>query len=121
ISSKTPFNMWGVFLAAQAVPTCGHMYSVPSALVECGHNVEVERIADSTGLFRAVEYAHSSRGSRQEPGQLGDGEGTVQTDLEQADLLAAPIHLLDGFLGGAYARSHQDDHAFCVGCTLVFD
>src|SRR5450432_1244653 len=111
-------HAWGEFFAPQAV-TCRRDEHFPSStFVERRDDVEVERIADGTGLLGAIEHAHPGCRRRQQAGQLSSGEWTVQADLEQADLLAVPVHLLDGFLGGADSRSHQDDDAFGVGSTL---
>jgi len=73
----------------------------PSTFIERSDNVEVQRVADGTWLLGAIKHAHPTRRSGQEPGQLGSRERTIKADLDQADLLASPVHLLNGFLGGA--------------------
>ena len=49
------------------------------------------------------------------------GEGTIQVDLDHADLLAALGEVIDDLVQGLADGAHGDDHALGVGCAVVVE
>ena len=88
---------------------------------QSGHNVHVQRLAQRAGLLRAVEDCDLLGGSRDSRNQLVCAERTVQADLDQADLLAVRVHVVDDFLSNVVDGTHRDDDAVSVGSAVVVE
>ena len=104
----------GEFLAGKPVTTGddlgiqGSETLIPG-FAQGGDDVEVERIAGRAGFLHAFQDGEFFRGLGQGIDEVLDGEGTIQANLEHADLLAlglSPFHILVGHIG---AGAH-DDH-----------
>ena len=89
--------------------------------VEAVFYVEVQRFAVSTRFFRTVQYGNLL-------GCLGNGgkevlgrERTIQVDGNQTYLFAIGNEVVDSFAGSFCYRTHGDDNAFCIFCTIVIE
>ena len=84
-------------------------------------DVEVERLADRAGLLGPVEDGDLLGRGGQGGGQGGRVEGPVEADLDQAELGAARVEVVDGLLGRLGARAHHDDDLLGVGGAEVVE
>ena len=105
-------------LAAQTV-AAAHRLDGPARFGERRADVEVERLAQATGLLGTVEHGQLLAGSGDRAHEILDGEGTVQTHLDHADFLALCREVVDGLLNGLRAAAHDDDHAVGVRSSVV--
>ena len=110
----------GGVLGAQAVATAHDGEVAHAGLVEGGDDVLVQGLADGAGLLGAVEDGDLLDALGERLDEVLDGPGTVQTDLDQADLLAVRVEVVDGLLEGVAEGAHADHDAVGVlGAVVV--
>jgi len=89
--------------------------------VEAVFYIEVQRFAVSTRFLRTVEYGNLlgsfGNGSQEVLGR----ERTIQVNGNQTNLFAVGNEVVDGFTGSFRYRTHSDDYAFCIFCTVVIE
>ena len=108
-------------LAAEAVTAARDVDVGLAGLVEGGHDVLVQRLANGARLLRAVHDGDLLDRLGQDVDEVLDGERAVQTDLDQADLLAVGVEVVDDLLENVAERAHADDHAVGVGGAVVVE
>ena len=84
-------------------------------------DVEVERLADRAGLLGPVEDGDLFGRGGQGRGEGGRVEGAVEADLDQTELGAAGVEVVDRLLGRLRARAHHDDDLVGVGGAEVIE
>ena len=111
----------GGVLGTETIAACEYLYARELGVIESSENVEVEGLADGAGLLGSVENGDSLDGL----GQLGNhilaDEGTIQSDLEQTDLLACGVEVVNNFLCAVADGTHRNDHVLCVSSAVVVE
>ena len=95
--------------------------SLHAGVGKCGDNVHVEGLAEGAGLLGAVENGDLLGGCRDGRDQLVGTERTIQTDLDDTDLLAVRVHVVDDFLCHIADGAHGDDDAVGIGRAIVVE
>ena len=111
----------GGVLGGQAVAAADDRDVVPACLIEGGHDVEVYRLADRTGLLAAVENSDLLDRSRDCRREMLDRERAVQVDLHHADLAALRVQIVNSLLDRLGSRAHNDDDFLCVRRAVVVE
>ena len=106
-------------LRAKAVAAAGDNLIGDAGICQCGDNVKVERLALRAGLLGTVKHGDLLGRSRDRSKQLVRAERTVQTNLNQADLAAVCIHIINNFLGNVADRTHRNDDTVRIGSAVV--
>ena len=84
-------------------------------------DVQVQRLALCAGPLGAVEDRDLLAGGGDGGQELVRAEGTVQSDLHEADLLTLGAEVVDDFLGHVADGAHGDDDAVGVGSAVVVE
>ena len=108
-------------LGAQAVTAADHDAVGDAGLVQGGDDVLVEGLADGAGLLGAVEDGDLLGRLGQHVDEVLDGERTEEVHLDQADLLAIGVEVVDDLLEGVAEGSHADHDAVGVGGAVVVE
>ena len=108
-------------LGAETVAAAGDDDVVAAGIGQRGDDVEVQGLALSTGLFRAVEHSDLLAGRRDGRDELVGAERTVQADLHEADLLAVRVEVVDDFLGHVADGAHGDDDTVSIRGAIVVE
>ena len=108
-------------LAAQAVTAAGQNDIVQASLTQGSGNIQVQGLAQGAGLLGAVQHSHLLGGLGQDLQQSGGHPGTVQTDLDDTDLLAACVQVVDDFVSNVADGAHSHDHTVSIGCAVVVE
>ena len=111
----------GGVLGGQAVAAADDRNVVPACLIEGGHDVEVYRLADRTGLLAAVENGDLLDARRDCSCEMLDRERAVQVNLHHADLAALCVQVIDGLLDCFGSGAHDNDNFLCVRCAVVVE
>ncbi len=106
-------------LGGEAVAAADHGEVRPAA--ERGADVEVERVAGGAHLLGAVEDRDGSDSRRQSRDKPLHIERPVEVDLNEADLLAARVQVIDGLLDAARDGAHRDDDSLGVRGTVIVE
>ena len=89
--------------------------------LESGADVDVEGLAEGTGLLGAVEDADLLHGRRDGIHERFEGEGTVEMDDDGADLLALGDEVVDGLFDGLAGTAHGNDDLLGIGGANVLE
>ena len=68
-------------------------------------NVQIQGLADRAGLLGTVQNGDLLHGLRQHVQQVLGHERTVQVNLDQANLLASGVQVIDNFFDGLAQRN----------------
>ena len=90
-------------------------------LLEGSYYVEVERLAEGSGLLGSVEDGDLLYGRRDSRCECGGYERSVQSYLNQADLSALLCEVVDGLLDGVAYGAHGYDDFLSVGSAVVVE
>ncbi len=85
------------------------------------HDVEVERLANRSGFFRAIENGDLSNAGGEGFHERLHAEGAIQANFQQSDFLAASGEIFDRFVRGFRAGAHHDDDALGIGSADVIE
>ncbi len=88
---------------------------------QSGDDVQVQRLAQGAGLLGAVQDGDLLAVSGRTFSRALEDERTVQTDLDQADLLAVGVQVVDDFLEHVADGAHGHDDAVGIGCAVVVE
>lgn len=105
-------------LAAQTVSAAQH-FRLDLELVKRGDDVEIERLAERARFLGAIQDGDLLGGLGESGDELFRGEGAVQSDFDDAHLLALGVEIIDGLFHGFRAAAHQDDDAVGVLRAVV--
>ena len=94
---------------------------LPLLAVESALHVEVQRLADRAGLFRAVEHRDLFDGLGNVAEEMFERERPVQVNGQQADLFALAVQVIDSFLDDVANRTHGHDDTVGVRRTVVVE
>ena len=108
-------------LAAQAITAADDLDARLASLVESGDDVLVERLADGTRLLGTVHDGDLFDGLGENVDEVLDGERTEQANLDQADLLAVSVEVVDDFLEHVAEGAHAHDDAIGIGSAVVVE
>ena len=89
--------------------------------VEAVFYVEVQRFAIGARFFCTVEYGNLLGSLRNGSKEMLGRERTVQVNGNQTNLFAVGNEVVDSFAGSFRYRTHSDDYAFCIFCTVVIE
>ena len=92
-----------------------------NGLGDGGDHVAIERLARGAGFLGAVQDGNALHGGGQGGDEVLDGEGAEKADLENAQLRAALVQVLDGLLGGFGSGAHEDEDVLGVGGADVIE
>ena len=109
------------FLAAEAVASADDLDAAAARFAERGHDVFIQRFAEGAGLLRAVEDCDLLAGCRDRFEELIRRKRTIQTDLDETELLALAVQIVDGFFRNVRAGTHDDEHLLRIGCADVVE
>ena len=109
-------------LGAEAV-AAAHDLDLPEhpELGQGGDDVLVEGLAHGAGLLGAVHDGDLPDRLGQRGGELLGHEGAVEANLDQADLLAAGVEVVDDLLDHVAEGAHGHDHAVGVRGAVVVE
>ena len=96
-------------LAAETVAAAHDHQVVLAGFAERGADVGVQGLAQGAGLLGAVHDGQLLAGGGDGFEELVRHEGPIQADLDEAQLLALAVQVVDGLLGHVGAAAH-DDH-----------
>ena len=91
-----------------------------AALAERRHDVLIQRFADRTRFFGAIEHRDRSDGRRQRGDEGLDAERAVELDRQHADLRGRSQRVHGG-RHGLGARPHDHDDAIGVGRAVILE
>ena len=95
--------------------------SVHAGVGQRGDDVQIQGLALCAGLLGAVEDGDLLGGGGDGLDQALGLERAVQTDLDQTDLLAVGVEVVDDLLGHVADGAHRDDDAVGVGRAVVVE
>ncbi len=107
-------------LAAEAV-TAAVALDVAARFCEGVNNIEVEGLAERAGLLGAVENGDLLAGCGDRCEELVGCERPVKTDLQNAELLALLVEVVDRFFRNVCAAAHDDEDVLGIGCADVIE
>ena len=108
-------------LGTQTVAAAGDGQAGNAFLGQGAHDVLIQGLAQGAGLLGAVHDGDLLDGLGQGLDELRGNEGTVQADLDQADLFAIGVQVVDDFFGNVAEGAHGDDDAVGIGCAVVVE
>ena len=111
----------GGVLGAETVSAAINLDAGKFGIVESSQNIQIEGFADGTGLLGSVENGDGLDSLGQLGGHVGTNEGTIQSYLEQTDLLAGSVEVINNFLCAVADGTHGNDHVLCVSSAVVVE
>ena len=108
-------------LAAQTVTAAGQNDIVQASLTQGSGNIQVQGLAQRAGLLGAVQHSHLLGGLGQNLQQGSGDPGTVQADLDDTDLLALGVQVVDDLISNVADGTHSHDHTVSIGCAVVVE
>ena len=113
----------GELLRRQPVAPADHLRhgTVGPPAGQPGDDVEVERLADGTGLLGAIEGGDALDGGRERVDQCTGVERAVEPHRHHADALAGRHEGVDRFAHGPRARTHDHHDPGRLGMTVVVE
>ncbi len=111
----------GGVLGTEAVTAADHGDTGLASLVEGGDDILIQGLTDGAGLLGAVHDGDLGAGLGQHVDEVLDRERTEQADLDQADLLAVSVQVVDDLLERVAEGAHADHDAVGVGGAVVVE
>ena len=111
----------GSVLAAQAVTAAGQDDIVQASLTQGSSNIQVQGLAQGAGLLGTIQNCNLLCSLGQDLQQSGGHPGTVQADLDDTDLLALGVQVIDDFVSNVADRAHSDHDTVSIGCAVVVE
>ena len=109
----------GELLGAQAVTAAYYLDVCAAALYQSVYNVLIQRLAQRTGFLGAVQHGDLLYGGGYSLYKSVGRERTVQADLQQTQLVALGVQVIDGLFDYVCAAAHYDDDVLGVRCANV--
>ena len=109
------------FLAAETVASADDLDAAATRFTERGHDVLIQRFAEGAGLLGAVEDCDLLAGCRDRFEELVCRERTVQTDLDETELLALAVQVVDRLFRNVCAAAHDDENFLRIGCADIVE
>ena len=81
----------------------------------------VQGLADGARLLGAIHDGNLLDRAGQNVDEVIDGEGTIEPNLDEANLLAMRVEVIDDLLDDIAEGTHGDDDTVCVRCTVVVE
>ncbi len=109
-------------LRAQTVAAADDLQAVDAPFLhKCVDDVQEQRLALGARLLRAVHDGDLLDRGRQCLDELGRHEWAVQANLDQADLLAVCVQVVDDLFDDVAERAHGHDDAVGIGRAVVVE
>ena len=108
-------------LGAQAVAAAHDHLIGDAGASQSGNDIQVQGIAQGSGLLGAVQNSDLLGGGGNGGDQLVRLEGAVQTDLDQANLLTVGIQVVNDLLRHVADGAHGDDDPVGIGSAIVVE
>ncbi|GFI56242.1 hypothetical protein IMSAG013_01298 [Clostridiales bacterium] len=88
---------------------------------KCGHNIQIQRLAQCTGFLCSVQNSDLLSCFRNCSNKLVRYKRSVQTYFYKTNLLACSSEVVDYFFCHVADRAHSDDYTLCVRCAVVVE
>ena len=114
----------GEFLGAEAVAAgeeLGEHADLIAVFHKGGADVFVQRFTEGAGFLGAVEHGHGLHGGGHDVQHELGAEGTEQTNLDDTDVFALSVQVVDHFFHDVAGRAHGHDHAIGFGISVVVE
>ena len=111
---------WRV-LAAEAIAAANDGDAGTACLEERGDDILVQGLADGARLLGAVHDGNLLDRAGKNVDEVIDGEGTIESNLDEANLLAMRVEVIDDLLDDIAEGAHGDDDTVCVRCTVIVE
>ena len=108
-------------LAAETVAAVADYAADELRAAQGGGEVDIERLAESAGLLRAVEHGEALRGLRQHAQQVLRGKRTVEVDLHDADAASARVQIVHDLLRRLADGAHRDEDVLRVRRAVIVE
>ena len=82
-------------------------------------NIEVQRLAVSTGLLSTIENGNLLHALGNSGEQVLHAERTIEVNRDHTNLLTLTVQVVDSLAGCIGSRTHQDDHAVSILGSIV--
>ena len=110
----------GVF-GAQSVTSAVYRYAVKLGSFQCGYNIQVQRLALCSRLFRSVQNVDVFYSIRDSVDQCLCTEWSVQTYFYDTDFFTGCQQVINGLFDGIACGSHCNDNFFSILCSVVVE
>ena len=90
-----------------------------SGFIQCGNDVLIQRLTNRTRLLCTIHDGNLLDRLRENVNKMLHREWTIQANLHKTDLLAMCIEVVDNLFQGIAERTHADDDAIGIRCTVV--
>ena len=107
------------FFGGEAIPPAHNLANLPARFKQRLNAIQVQRIATGTGFLGPIENRQRlcCLGNRRE--EAGNIPRAIEAHLDHANFCALGIQIIDRFVDGFAARSHQYNHALRIGCPVI--
>ena len=100
---------------------CHRRFAGGEAFGQRDDDILVERLADSAGLFGAIEYGNALDRLGQRFEEVFQRERPHQADFQHADFLALRGEMVDRLVDRFGAGAHDDDDSFGIGRAFILE
>ena len=107
-------------LRTQTVATANDNRSI-FCTVEAVFNVKIQRFTVSTRFFSTVKNCDSLSSLRYSSQEVFSRERTIQVYGNHTHFFTVGCQVVDCFTGCFRYRTHCDNHAFCIFCSVVIE
>ena len=90
-----------------------------SGFIQCRNDILIQRLTDRTRLLGTIHDGNLLDRLRENVNKMLYRERTIQANLHKTDLLAMRIEVVDNLFQGIAERTHADDDAIGIRCTVV--
>ena len=111
----------GGVLGAETVSAAVNLDAGKLGIIDRSQNIQIEGLADGAGFLGSVENGEALDGVGQLVDEILADEGTIESDLEQTDLLARRVQVVDDLLCAVADGAHGNDDVLGIGSTVVVE
>ena len=108
-------------LGTETVATGVYRNILESGISKSGHNIEIKRLADASGLLGAVKHRNALNRLGKRSDKVLNRERTVKVNLYKTDLFAGGVEMINRLLNGLAYRTHCDYDRLGVLCAVVVE
>ena len=108
-------------LGAQAVTAAHHLDVAAAGFDQRRAHIQVQRLAQGSGFLGPVQHRDLLHGLGQFLHHVFHAEGTIQMNLQNADLLAVLDHLVHGLVRHVAAGAHGDDDLLRIRSAFILE
>ena len=108
-------------LGGKSIAATDDLDGIPALVLEGCDDIEEEGLSEASGLLGPVHDGDPLDGSRDGVDEGAGAEGAVEADLQDTDLGAVLVHVLDGPVEGVGCGAHDDDDIGGVGSADIVE